>query len=70
MKAIIEGIEVADVSILGKWSGLGLMVEWSCPTKNINPMQLLNVQQAGFRFNIVGDTCYVTSRQGYTQFKD
>lgn len=68
MKAIIEGIYVEDVTILGKWEGLGLMVDWSCPAKNVKPLDLLKVQQAGFTFHIKGDTCYITSRRPYTQF--
>lgn len=69
MKAIIEGIEVQDVTILGKWEGLGLYVEWSAPAENVDAKALLNVRQAGFSFWIKGDTCYFTSRQPYTKFE-
>ena len=70
MKAIIEeGIVVEDVKILGKWEGLGLYVDWSCPAENVNAMELLRVRQAGFSFRINGDTCYITSRLGITKFE-
>ena len=68
MKATIEGIEIQDVTILGKWEGLGIYVEWSAPAENVNAKELLNVRQAGFCFRIKGDTCYITSRQSYTKF--
>ena len=70
MKAIIEGIEIADVAIIGKWDGLGKMVDWSCPAANVNAKELLKIEQAGFCFRIKGDVCYVTSRQIYTEFKE
>lgn len=69
MKAIIEGIEIDGVTILGKWEGLGLYVDWSAPAENINAKELLKIKQAGFSFRIKGDTCYITSRQLYTKFE-
>ena len=69
MKAIIEGIEIQDVTILGKWEGLGMYVDWAAPVANINAKELLNIKQAGFNFRINGSTCYITSRQLYTKFE-
>lgn len=70
MKAFIEGIEVKDVTIVGKWEGAGVMVEWTCPAKNVNPFRLLKINHAGFQFHILDGVCHVTSRLICTQFAE
>lgn len=63
-------MEVQDVQLLGKWEGLGLFVDWSCPVENIDTLKLLKVQQAGFRFKVDNGICYITSRLLNTKFSE
>lgn len=68
MKALLEGIEIDDVTIVGKSEGEGVFVHWTCPADNVNALELLKVRQAGFSFSISDGVCRITSRLGYTQF--
>lgn len=68
MKAKIQNITIDDVKIIGKWCGVGLMVEWTCPASNVDARQLLGINHAGFEFHISGDVCRIISRLPYTEF--
>lgn len=69
MKAILENkLTFNNVNIIGRWSGLGEMVEWITPAENVNALDLLGITEAGFRFAIKGDICYMTSRIMCTKF--
>lgn len=76
MKAILsdyglkEPMIVENATIVGKWSGLGEMVDWVAPARNVNPLLLLKIEQAGFRFtlNRSGNVYELTTRLMCTNF--
>ena len=76
MKAILNdyGLDapliIGGVKIIGRWSGCGEMVDWVAPAKNIQPLELMKIEQAGFRFTMKGDICELTTRVMCTKFME